>query len=335
MARARNFFLAAAGIAIGLWTVGPAAADGLQRFEKSIKTQLPPDALTYKSSKALGDSGFVLEGVTITTPPDPGKDKDKTEPVQVKRITVDDLDFASIEKQAPPLFAKVRFEGVSIGTKPGGGVDLKEMAGLDKLAADFQLDYKLDPERKTFLLSRLELNLAELARLDVSMALDGVSIDDMTQPNAAMDNASLRTASLVYDDHSLLAKMIPIAAAFQGMEPKDMIDVALVVLDGARADQGDKAKAAIDSLVAYIEDYKKPKGELRISFSPPSKVSNADLSAAKSADDMVKLLGLAVSYPGQRTSKPGEAAAAAAAAEAKKGAEKDDDDKDKPLDKKK
>jgi hypothetical protein len=58
--------LAVAGIWLGLLTASPVFADGLARFEKSIKPQIPPGTLTYKSSKALGDDGFELEGVVIT-----------------------------------------------------------------------------------------------------------------------------------------------------------------------------------------------------------------------------------------------------------------------------
>ena len=47
----------------------PAGADGLSRFEQAMK-QAPSGALTYKSGKALGDNGFVLEGVVLTPPPD-------------------------------------------------------------------------------------------------------------------------------------------------------------------------------------------------------------------------------------------------------------------------
>jgi hypothetical protein len=340
MARARHIGLTTAGILIGVWMAGSAAANGLDRFEKTLKPQIPPGTLTYKSAKGLGDSGFVLQDVTVVTPPDASKPGDKNQPIKVKSITVEDLDFDSIEKQAPPLFAKIRIEGVTMGSTPAAGVDLKQLAGIDGLSADLLLDYKLEPDRKTFSLSRMELNLNSLGRLELSLVLDGVTMNDVANPSGAMDAASLRTASLVYDDHSLLAKIIPVAAVMQGSDPDAMLGLATTALDGAREGQGPDATKAIDSLVAYVEDYKKPKGPLRITLNPPSKVSNADLNAAKSADDIVKLLGLSVSYPGSRTSKPGEAAAAGATPPAtgpgttkKADEEKDKDDDDKDMEK--
>ena len=39
--------------------------------------QAPAGTLTYKSAKALGDNGFVLEGVVVTPPPPHAPDKKK------------------------------------------------------------------------------------------------------------------------------------------------------------------------------------------------------------------------------------------------------------------
>lgn len=304
MAKKRIIGLAAVIVWVGL-SASPVFADGLAEFEKTLKPQIPPGALTYKSSKALGDDGFVLEGVVITPPPsDPAKG-DKPQPIAVKTVTVETLDFESIEKKQPPLYAKIKFDGITTGSN-AGGFDLKEMAGVDSLSADFGINYELDPDDKTFTLKRLELNLNGLGKLETSFVVDGVSADAATEPDKAMENASLKTAVLTYDDHSLLAKAIPIAAAMQGSDPKALIAMATAFLDAARMGQGKSAQKAIDSLVAYMEDYQKPKGPIKIALNPPDKVSNADLTNAKTADDMVKLLGIEVSYAGTRSSTPAE-----------------------------
>src|SRR5258708_14354625 len=148
--------MAVAGLLL-CWLALPAAADGLTRFEEAMK-QAPAGTLTYKSAKALGDNGSVLEGVGMTPPPDktPGA---KAEPVEIKRIAVEDFDFAAVDKKAPPNFARVRVEGIVIGAKPAEGIDLAELAGIDKITADFQLDYRLHPARKTITLNRLEPHL--------------------------------------------------------------------------------------------------------------------------------------------------------------------------------
>jgi hypothetical protein len=320
--------LAAVGLWLGLAAASPASADGLARFEKLSKGQIPPGALTYKSGKGLGDDGFQLDDVVIT-PPESDKDK-KPQPIAVKTITVERFDFDSVEKQQPPLYAKIKFDGVTAGSS-AGGFDLKQMADIDNVSADFGVDYRLDGDKKTFTLKRLELNLNGLGKLESSFVIDGVSADAASKPDQAMNDAFLKTADLTYDDHSLLSKAVPVAAVMQGTDPKALVAMAVAMLDGMRQDQGAAAQKAIDSLVAYVEDYAKPKGPLKITLNPPDKVSSAQLSDAKTADDMVKLLGLQISYAGSRSSKPGAAAAAAKDVPAKD----DDDDDKKTLSKKK
>jgi len=328
MAKMRIIGLLAAGMWLALVTAGPASADGLTRFEKSIKPQIPAGALTYKSGKALGDDGFELDNAVITPPPsDPAKDK--PQPISVKAITVEHLDFDAIEKQQPPLFAKLKFDGITSGSN-AAGFDLKQLAGIDSVAADFGVDYRLDGDKKTFTLKLLELNLNGLAKLEASFILDGVSADAATQPNAAMNDGSLRTANVVYDDHSLLAKALPIAAVMQGSDPKALVALAIAALDAARVGQGEAAQKAIDSVVAFVEDYQKPKGPLTIALNPPDKVSSAQLSDAKSADEMVKLLGIQVTYAGTRSSTPAEAPAAGAVEPGSKDVPAKDEDEDKP-----
>jgi len=104
----------------GCWTAAallacslalPAAADGLSRFEEAIK-QAPPGSFAYKSGKSLGDSGFALEGVTVTPPPD-ATGGAKAEPIAINRISVEDFDFGAVDKNAPPNFVKMRIEGTS------------------------------------------------------------------------------------------------------------------------------------------------------------------------------------------------------------------------------
>lgn len=328
-ARTRLGLVLIAGLWLAAGVALPARADGLDRFKKVIEPQIPAGTFSYKSAKALGDDGFVLQDAVFTPPPsDADKDK-KPDPINIKTLTVEHFDFASAEKQQPPLYAKVKFDGVTSSGK-AGGFDLKEMAGIDSVSADFGFDYRLDPDKRTFTLKRLELNLNGLGKLETSFVIDGLSADAVAKPDDAMKDASLKSADLIYDDHSLLAKAIPIAAALQGMDPKAMITVAIAFLDGTRP-EGKAGQQAIDSLVAYVEDYQKPKGPLKIALNPPGPVSNADLSNAKSADDMVKLLGIQVSYAGTRASKPGEAAAAASAiGQGAKDVPAKDEDEPKP-----
>jgi hypothetical protein len=293
------------------WLALPAAADGLSRFEEAMK-QAPAGTLTYKSAKALGDNGFVLEGVVVTPPPDKTQGA-KAEPVEIKRIAVEDFDFASVDKKAPPNFARVRVEGIVIGAKPAEGIDLAELAGIDKITADFQLDYRLDAERKTMTLNRLELDLNGLARIELSMVLDGVSAEAVDKPEAAMNDASLRTATFLFEDRSLLSKVLPAAAKMQGIEPVALIVMSKALLAGLRAGQGKATLAALDGLGSYLDDYQQPKGPLRVTLNPPEKTSAAAISAMTTPDEAIKALGLVVSYAGTKPQAPAAKSDAASA----------------------
>ena len=275
----------------------PAGADGLSRFEQALK-QAPPGSLTYKSAKALGQNGFVIEDVVVTAPPEA-----KAEPVAIKRIAVEDFDFASVDKDLPPAFIKLRAEGIAIAAKPFEGVDLGQLAGIDKVTLDFQLDYRLDPERKTLTLNRLEIDLAGLAHVELSMVLDGASADLLGNSEAAINDATLRTATLTFDDRSLLGKVLPAAAKAQSTDADALVKMGTELLNGMRAGQGPPALAVLDSVVSYIEDYKKPKGPLKITLNPPAKLSAAAISDAKTPDEAIKAMGLVVSYAGTRPQK--------------------------------
>jgi hypothetical protein len=280
------------------WLAQPAAADGLSRFETAVKTELPPGSLTYKSAKSLGDNGFVLDEVVVK-PPEEATGA-KTEPVAIKRITVENFDFASIDKNGPPSFLKMKAEGIVVSGKPVEGVDLKELAGLDKVTADFQVDYRLDAEKKTMTLKEFVLDLNGLARIEFSMAFDGVNPDAVDKPDAAMKDANLRSATFVFDDHSLLGKAVPAAAKVQGIDPVAMVAMGKAMLASLRAGQGPATLAALDAIGSFVDDYQQPKGPLRVAIDPPGKTSAAAISDIKTPDEAFKALGLKVSYAGTR-----------------------------------
>ena len=296
MTNRRCFGRLAAAAVILLATSPPGAADGVSQFEQKIRPQLPPNSFTYANAKALGDNGFVLEDVVVMLPAD-ATGGTKAEPVAIKRVTVENLDFAGLDKRVP-LFLKIRIEGITVAGKPAAGVDLNKVAGIDQVIADFALDYRVDPDRKTLTLDKLELDIGSLARFELSLVLDGVSPDLAGQPEAAMNDATLRTATLTFEDRSLLSKVVPAAAKLQGTDVDAIMKQAKTMLGGMRAGQSAATLAVFDALGSYLDDYKHPKGPLKITVNPPNKASAAALGDIKSPDDAVKALGLVVSYGG-------------------------------------
>jgi hypothetical protein len=296
MTNSRCFGRLAAAAVILLATALPAAADGVSQFEQKIRPRLPPNSLTYANAKALGDNGFVLADVVVTPPAD-ATGGAEAKPVAIKRVTVEDFDFAGVDKRVP-LFLKIRVEGITVAGKLAAGVDLNEAAGMDQVVADFALDYRVDPDRKTLTLNKLELDVGSLARFELSLVLDGVNPDLAGKPDAAMNDVALRTATLTFEDHSLLSKVVPAAAKLQGTDVNAIMTRAKTMLDGIRAGQSGATLAVLDALGSYLDDYKHPKGPLRITVNPPNKASAAALSDIKTPDDAVKALGLFVNYGG-------------------------------------
>jgi hypothetical protein len=146
------------------------------------------------------------------------------------------------------------------------------------------------------MLNRLELDLRELARLELSLALDGVDPSDKD----AAASASLRTASIVFEDRTLLGKAVPAAAKANGVDPEKIAKLAEEILDSLRPGQGAATIAVLDALAGYIDDYRQPKGPLRITLNPPGKIPLAELGDIQDPEEALKKLGLVVSYAGAR-----------------------------------
>src|SRR5260370_25553947 len=151
--------------------------------------------------------------------------------------------------------------------------------------------------------------------MELSMVLDGVSAESVDKPEAAMNDASLRTATFLFEDRSLLSKVLPAAAKTRGIEPVPLIVMSKAVLAGLRTGQGPATLAALDALGSYLDDYQQPKGPLRVTLNPPEKTSAAALSAMTTPDEAITALGLVVSYAGTKpqasTAKPDAASASA------------------------
>jgi hypothetical protein len=162
-------------------------------------------------------------------------------------------------------------------------------------------------------LNRLELDLNGLARIELSMVLDGVSAEAVDKPEAAMNDASLRTATFLFEDRSLLSKVLPAAAKMQGIEPVALIVMSKALLAGLRAGQGKATLAALDALGSYLDDYQQTKGPLRVTLNPPEKTSAAAISAMTTPDEAIKALGLVVSYAGTKPQAPAAKSDAASA----------------------
>ena len=288
------------------------AQNGLQRFESELKPQFELKSFTYGSASALGSAGFVLNNVVAVVPANPASG-DKETTVKIDKVTVDELDFDRLKKGATndemPRFAKLKLEGMS------GDDDLFATLapyGVPKVPVDVTLDYRLDTATKVLTLSKLEINLRGQSRIALALVLDGIN-DKSSQMQGTQDDGRLRTASLDIDDTGLLAKVLPAVAKAQGTTPEAMVAMATVPVAAFTSGQGPATLKALDSIVSFVLDWKKPNGPIKIAIKPTKTASMADLDKVMQPNALTEIFGLSVEYAGTRAGAAGGDAGAPAA----------------------
>lgn len=272
------------------------AQDGLQRFEKEIKPQLEFKSFKYDKAHALGDKGFVLEGVTAVLPAsDATNGKEAT--VKVEKVTVEEIDFNRLSgsKNDLPLFAKLKIEGMSGDDDLSGTM---QGFGIPKVPVDMVFDYQLDPKAQVLTLNKLELSLRGQATLTLALVLEGVSDKADEATAGAKDNSRLRNASLTFDDAGLLVQLLPAIAKQQGSAPEMMVAMVVAPLGDFAKGQGAETIKALDALASFAGDWQKPKGPIKISITPAKSASFADLAKFGEPDALSDIFGLKVEYAG-------------------------------------
>jgi hypothetical protein len=292
------------------------AQDGLQRFERDIKPQLEFESFVYSSASALGPNGFVLNNVTAVVPASP-QTGDKPTTVKVDKVTVEEFDFERVPKAGlkdkgadgdVPRFARIKLEGIA------GDDDLNKLLtpyGISKVPVDAALDYRLDPASKVMTVNKLELSLRGLARAEINLVMDGVS-DKASKIEGSKEDGRLRTATIVFEDKGLLAKLLPAMARESGSTAEIWVAVAQAPLQGFAAGQGPESLKVLDAVVSYLGDWKAPKGPLRVTINPPRTTGLNDLDKLMIPNALTEVFGLAVTYEGTRPGAAGSESAGGA-----------------------
>lgn len=296
-------------VAVGM-TAGAWAQSGLQRFESDVKPQFEFKSFTYGGASALGSTGFVLNNVVAVMPATPESGGKETT-VKIDKVTVDELDFERMKKGSAddmPRFAKLKLEGMA-----GDDEVFAALApyGVPKAPVDVTLDYRLDTATKVLTVSKLEVNLRGQARLSLSLVADGIS-DKSSEMEGSKNNGKLRTASLDIDDGGLLAKVVPAIAKAQGSTPEALIAMATVPVAAFTSGQGPATLKALDAVVSFVLDWKKPKGPIKLTINPAKTAGVADLEKIMEPNALTEIFGLAVEYGGTRAGAAGGGTAASA-----------------------
>lgn len=289
--------LVSALLLIGLVT-GASAQNGLERFEKEVRPQFELKKFSYASAQPLGPSGFVLNDVVAVVPANPATG-DKESTVKIDKVTVEDLDFERLRKDAKddlsPRFAKLRMEGI---TGDDEMFTALEPYGVPNVPFDMALDYRIDPAAKVLTLNMLEITLRGQARFALSMILDGVG--DKTDMDSAKDDARLRSASFTVDDKQLFAKLVPAAAKEEGIAADELITTVLDALGAfAQAQSGETLKA-LDAVASFVADWKAPKGPLVLGLKPTKTAGLDDIDKIMVPNALSTIFGFTATYPGTK-----------------------------------
>lgn len=280
------------------WAAGASAQNGLERFEKELKSQLELEKLTYKSSRPLGRTGFELEGVEAVVPANAATG-DKASTIRIDKVTVQELDFDRLRKDAKddlaPRFAKVKLEGMT------GDDELftaLEPYGVPKVPVDVTFDYLLDPAAKVLTVDTLEVSLRGQAKLTLMLVMDGIS--DAADIDTAKDEGRIRTASLTFDDKELLGRLVPALAKEEGMKPQELIGTALDAIAGFAVLQSGETLKALDAVASFLGDWRAPKGPLALGLKPAKTAGLDDLDKIMVPNALSTIFGFTATYPATR-----------------------------------
>jgi hypothetical protein len=273
------------------------AQNGLERFEKELKPQFELKSFSYASGAPLGSSGFVLNDVVAVIPANAATG-DKESTVKIQKVTVDELDFDRLKKDArddeAPLFAKIRLEGM---TGDDEMFTALQPYGVPNVPFDLALDYRLDPATRTLDVKALEIAMRGLARIVLSMVMDNVS-DKTSEVAGAKDDGRLRSAQLTVDDSGLLAKLLPAWAKEEGVQPEELVQTALMGIAAFAAQQGPDTLKALDAVASFLADWQAPKGPLVLGLKPAKTAGLADLDKVAMPDALTTEFGFTATYAG-------------------------------------
>jgi hypothetical protein len=292
------------GLAAGSW-----AQNGLERFEKEIKPQFELKKFSYASAEPLGSAGFILNDVVAVVPANAATG-DKESTVKIQKVTVEELDFDRMKKDAKddevPRFAKLKLEGMTGDDEMFSAL---QPYGVPNVPIDIALDYRIDTAAKVLDVKTLQVNLRGETKITLSLVMDGIS--DKSGMAGAKDDGRLRTASLTIDDSGLLAKLLPAMAKEQGAKPEEIVQTALVALANFAEAQGPETLKALDAVASFIADWKAPKGPLALGLKPAKTAGLSDLDKIMMPNALVTEFGFTASYPATRAGAAKGGAAAA------------------------
>ncbi|MSP48944.1 MAG: hypothetical protein EXQ95_06415 [Alphaproteobacteria bacterium] len=289
----------AAVLLVGFLSIsGSALADGLQRFEREVLPKLPPGSIIYDSAASLGVSGFVLNKAVVTDMAQ-GNRASSPSSIHVDRLTVEQIDFDGLGRGEIPHFAKMRMDGVvEMGNREFEA--LRKRYGVRETLGDLRLEYRFDPRAQTLVVTRFEANAPGLSRLSLEVALDNVRSLSVVDQKQWTETVALRSLKLNFEDQSALQLGVRAMGEQFGKTEAALVrewQTAIAVMSSGK---GAQSSLVADTLVSFLQDYRRPKGVLRITVQPTRPLPLGSLMVSILSVDPALALGLAMTYPGAR-----------------------------------
>lgn len=263
----------------------------------------PPETITYEDAKSLGPRSFEMTGIVI-------KPEGPESAIPVAKLTVDDIDMASLMQGQAPGTLKMRVEGIAFDeSNLDLGPELWEMLETDTLLANIALDFVTDQATRGATLNDLTIELPGFARLAFELDMLGIDTSSMmTSPEMAMFSAALRSASVTFEDETILGRSLSAAVKETGLGEQQLLDEALQEIANALAEigaqPGDRVYAVGEVLGGLLTDARSPKGPVVFALAPETPVNFGQISATPGPNEAAELLNLQVSYAGSRATLP-------------------------------
>ncbi len=275
--------------------------DALQIF-LAMMQGAPPGAFTYKDAKSLGPNAFELTGIVIM-PDGPGSE------VPIQHLLVENIDLMSLMQGGMPKGVKMKVEGIGLSRNNMDlDSDVWEALGQDEVVANISLDMLSDPTTKAFTLNDLTIDLLGIGQAQLKLDLLGVGPEAMMAPEAAMFSGAVKSASIMLNDQSLVARSLDAAIKESGMTEAELMGQGLQELSNNLAEMGampgDRIFQVGAAFGGWLQDARAPKGPITLSVAPAQPVNFQQISQAAGASEAAELLNLQVSYAGSIATLP-------------------------------
>ena len=215
-------------------------------------------------------------------------------PVGVEgEATIDEIVVHRIRPGRTDAPSSLHLEMIGLRTgEEGPGSEEIEALGYDRVRTDFAIDYDWDEATGDLRIDELSVGAPDVGTVTMRLHVSGIDPDALEggNPEAELERIRLHSMSMAYDDDSLMGRLVTWAAADQGMEAEDALELATSALemqiDTIRDTQARKSLRA-------MRRFLQRGGELEVSVEPTKPVS-MDRLATMDPARMMKTLKLRV-----------------------------------------